>query len=68
MAFLPGGVRTVGPMAFATTALAGADRPTNLMAFGTTALAGENRPLGGTAGANGNELVRDNPKLVREAP
>ena len=67
MAFLPGGVRTPGVMAFATTAIDGALRETNLMAFGTTALAGLNRPLGGTAGG-GNELVREDPKLVRETP
>ena len=68
MAFLPGGLRQTNLMAFGTTALDGADRETNVMAFGTTALAGQNRPLGGTAGGNGNELVREDPKLVREAP
>ncbi len=68
MAFLPGSVRTPGAMAFATTAIDGGLRETNLMAFGTTALAGLNRPLSGTAGGGGNELVREDPKLVRETP
>ena len=67
MASLPGGLRATNLMAFATTALDGALRETNLMAFGTTALDGNNRPLGGTAGG-GNELVREDPKLVRETP
>ena len=55
-------------MAFATTAIDGGLRETNLMAFGTTAMDGLNRPLSGTAGGGGNELVREDPKLVRETP
>lgn len=68
MAFLPGGLRVPGVLAFGTTAIPGDLRETDLVAFGTTALNGENRPLGGTAGGNGNELVRENPKLVRQSP